>query len=307
LPTPSTNSDSPAIHTVELAKRYGKTVALAGLTMTVPRGEVFGFLGPNGAGKTTAVKLLLGLTGPTSGEGFVLGAPIGDRAARRRIGYLPELFRYQGWLSAREVLALHCELAGLPRSSWRSEIAHALETVGLAERAGDRVGTFSKGMQQRLGLGVALLGRPELVLLDEPTSALDPVGRQDVREILLELKARGTTVFLNSHLLSEVEKVCDRVAVVDRGRVIAIGTLDELLGENAVRLRVSGLNGAHRAQLARFGEVREEGDWLTVRGLGIDGVPDLVTALIQMGGRVYAVEPSHQSLEDRFLQLLEEH
>jgi ABC-2 type transport system ATP-binding protein len=304
LPTPSASSAIPAIHTVELAKRYGKTVALAGLTMTVPQGEVFGFLGPNGAGKTTAVKLLLGLTGPTSGEGFVLGAPIGDRATRRRIGYLPELFRYQGWLSAREVLGLHCRLAGLPRSTWQPQIDHALRAVGLTDRAGDRVNTFSKGMQQRLGLGVALLGEPALVLLDEPTSALDPVGRQDVREILLALKARGTTVFLNSHLLSEVEKVCDRVAVVDHGRVIAIGTLDDLLGENAVRLRVAGLNGAHRAELARFGEIREEGDWLTVRGLGLDGVPDLVATLIRMGGRVYAVEPSHQSLEDRFLQLL---
>jgi ABC-2 type transport system ATP-binding protein len=307
LPTPSASSAIPAIHTVELAKRYGKTVALAGLTMTVPQGEVFGFLGPNGAGKTTAVKLLLGLTQPTSGEGSLLGAPIGHRATRRRIGYLPELFRYQGWLSAREVLALHCRLAGLPRSAWHPEIDHALRTVGLTDRAADRVNTFSKGMQQRLGLGVALLGKPELVLLDEPTSALDPVGRQDVREILLALKARGTTVFLNSHLLSEVEKVCDRVAVVDHGRVIAMGTLDELLGENAVRLRVAGLNGAHRAELARFGEIREEGDWLTVRGLGMEGVPDLVATLIQMGGRVYAVEPSHQSLEDRFLQLLEEH
>jgi len=306
LPTPSASSPIPAIHTLELTKRYGKTVALAGLTMTVPQGEVFGFLGPNGAGKTTAVKLLLGLTGPTSGEGFVLGAPIGDRATRRRIGYLPELFRYQGWLSAREVLGLHCELAGLPRPTWRAEIDHALGTVGLSERAGDRVETFSKGMQQRLGLGVALLGKPELVLLDEPTSALDPVGRQDVREVLLALKARGTTVFLNSHLLSEVEKVCDRGAVVDHGRVIAIGTLDDLLGENAVRLRVAGLNGAHRAQLTRFGEVREEGDWLTVRGLAFDRVPELVATLVGMGGQVYAVEPSHQSLEDRFLQLLGE-
>jgi ABC-2 type transport system ATP-binding protein len=306
LLTPSASSAIPAIHTIELAKRYGKTVALAGLTMTVPRGEVFGFLGPNGAGKTTAVKLLLGLTQPTSGEGSLLGAPIGHRATRRRIGYLPELFRYQGWLSAREVLGLHCELAGLPRSEWQAEIDHAVRTVGLTDRADDRVNEFSKGMQQRLGLGVALLGKPELVLLDEPTSALDPVGRQDVREILLALKARGTTVFLNSHLLSEVEKVCDRVAVVDHGRVIAIGTLDDLLGENAVRLRVAGLNGAHRAELARFGEIREEGDWLTVRGLGLEGVPDLVATLIRMGGRVYAVEPSHQSLEDRFLQLLGE-
>src|SRR5439155_9750905 len=135
---------------------------------------------------------------------------------RRRVGYLPELFRYQGWLSAREVLTFHCELAGLPKSQYAAEIQEALETVGLAGRSNDRVETFSKGMQQRLGIGVALLGRPELVFLDEPTSALDPVGRHDVREIIRGLKAEGTTVFLNSHLLGEVELVCDRVAVVDR-------------------------------------------------------------------------------------------
>ncbi|MGZ6268327.1 MAG: ATP-binding cassette domain-containing protein, partial [Candidatus Limnocylindrales bacterium] len=137
----------PAIETRELRKEFGRIVALAGLTMTVPRGEVFGFLGPNGAGKTTSVKLLLGLLKPTSGEAWLLGRPIGDLQTRRKIGYLPELFRYQGWLSAREVLALHCELAPLPRSSWKDEITSALETVGLTDRAGDRVNTFSKGMQ----------------------------------------------------------------------------------------------------------------------------------------------------------------
>jgi ABC-2 type transport system ATP-binding protein len=150
----------PAIETQELRKHFGRTVALAGLTMTVPRGEVFGFLGPNGAGKTTAVKLLLGLTRPSAGQGRVLGAPLGDVATRRRVGYLPELFRYQGWMTAREVLALHCELARLPRSSWPKEIAEALELVGLADRADSRSDTYSKGMQQRLGIGVALLGQP---------------------------------------------------------------------------------------------------------------------------------------------------
>src|SRR4051812_49264158 len=193
--------------------------------MTVPRGEAFGFLGPNGAGKTTAVKLLLGLTRPTSGEAWLLGRPLGDRAARRHVGYLPELFRFQPWLSAREVLGLHCELLGLPRSTWKEQIDVALRTVGLAERDRDRVRSFSKGMQQRLGIGTALLGSPQLVLLDEPTSALDPVGRHDVREIIRGLRERGTAVFLNSHLLTEVEMVCDRVAMVEHGRVIATGTL----------------------------------------------------------------------------------
>ena len=296
---------SPAIHTLELAKRYRTVTALAGLTMTVPRGEVFGFLGPNGAGKTTAVKLLVGLTRPTSGEGLVLGAPLGDLRARRRIGYLPELFRYQDWLSAREVLRLHCALAGIPRERRAREIGEALATVGLAARANDRVGTFSKGMQQRLGLGVALLGRPELVLLDEPTSALDPVGRHDVREIIRDLKRRGTTVFLNSHLLTEVEHVCDRVAVIDHGRVIALGALSELLGgAHSVRLRVTGLPGAGDAALRRFGDVSYEDGWYTVRGIADDAVPELIAELVRLGGRVYAVEPRHQTLEERFLQLL---
>src|SRR5579883_2241080 len=247
---------APAIQTRDLTKRYGAVSALTGLTMEVPRGEIFGFLGPNGAGKTTAVKLLLGLTRPTAGEAWVLGRPVGDREVRRHIGYLPEMFRYQDWLSAREVLALHCELAGLPRNRWADEIDEALTTVGLAARANDRVGTFSKGMQQRLGLAVALLGRPDLVFLDEPTSALDPVGRHDVREIIRDLKSRGATVFLNSHLLTEVEYVCDRAAVIDHGRVIAIGAISELLGAaRSVRLRVSGLSAEGEAALRACGEV----------------------------------------------------
>src|SRR5260370_31460380 len=153
---------------------------------------------------------------------------MGDQQTRRRLGYLPELFRYQGWMKAREVLGLHCELSGLQRAEWKSEIESALSTVGLSDRADDKVEGFSKGMQQRLGLGVALLGRPELVLLDEPTSALDPVGRHDVREIIRQLKARGTAVFLNSHLLSEVEQVCDRLASVDPGRGVPTGTTSHI-------------------------------------------------------------------------------
>ena len=296
--------DAPAIRTQELAKRYGSITALAGLTMTIPRGDIFGFLGPNGAGKTTAVKLLLGLTPPTAGHAEVLGAAIGDRDALRRVGYLPELFRYQSWLTAREVLALHCELAGIDRTAWQREIEDALAIVGLADRGSGRVGTFSKGMQQRLGLGVALLGAPDLVVLDEPTSALDPVGRHDVREIIRGLGERGTTVFLNSHLLSEVEQVCHRVAIVDRGRVVAEGTLDELLGGDTVRIRVTDLDRAAKTGLSRFGQLDDEGDWLVIRGIDTERVPELVADIVRLGGRVHAVEPRHESLEDRFLRLL---
>jgi len=205
------------------------------------------------------------------------------------------------------VLGLHCKLSGMARSEWTKEIDLALDMVGLADRADDKVEGFSKGMQQRLGLGVALLGRPELVLLDEPTSALDPVGRHDVREIIRTLKARGTAVFLNSHLLSEVEQICDRLAVVDHGRVIATGTMSQILGQDgAVRVRVTGLAAANRAALGEFGRLEDEGEWLTLRGLNPDRVPQLVSEIVRQGGRVYAVEPRHETLEDRFLQLLKE-
>ncbi|HKW77459.1 MAG TPA: ABC transporter ATP-binding protein [Candidatus Limnocylindria bacterium] len=297
-------SDAPAIVTRDLAKRYGSIVALAGLSMTIPRGAVFGFLGPNGAGKTTAVKLLLGLARPTSGSAEVLGKPAGDRASRRRAGYLPELFRYQSWLTAREVLALHCDLADIDRAAWAREIEDALAVVGLSERGSSRVGTFSKGMQQRLGLGVALLGDPELVLLDEPTSALDPVGRHDVREIIRALSERGVTVFLNSHLLSEVEQVCDRVAIVDRGKVIADGKLDELLRADTVRVRATDLPRDAMSRLAAYGAMDGDGGWIVARDIDAERVPDLVAEIVRMGGRVHAVEARHETLEDRFLRLL---
>ena len=298
-----------AIETVDLAKRYGQITALVGLSMRVERGSIFGFLGPNGAGKTTAVKLLLGLAHPTAGRASILGAELGDgpahRAARRRVGYLPELFRYAGWLTAREVLATHCALALMDRMSWPAAIAEALATVGLAERADTRVDTFSKGMQQRLGLGVSLLGDPDLVVLDEPTSALDPVGRHDVREIVRSLRARGTTVFLNSHLLTEVEQVCDRVAVVDRGRVIATGPLSELLRGDAVHVRATGLAADARAALAREGfDLDGDGERFVARDVGPERVPLLVEALVRAGARVYAIEPQHESLEERFLSLV---
>ncbi len=298
---------SPAIHATGLSKRFGNTIAVNALSMTVQRGEVFGFLGPNGAGKTTVVKLLLGLARPTGGEALVLGAPLGDREARRQIGYLPELFRFQALLSAHEVLHLHCRLLALPKAVWEEEAHRALETVGLFERRNDRVGTFSKGMQQRLGLGVALLGSPSLVVLDEPTSALDPVGRHEVREIIRGLRERGSTVFLNTHLLEEAEQVCDRVAVIDRGTAIATGSLDELLGrQSRVRLKVGGLDleESWRSVLGRFGQCRRQDEWLVVDGIDPSQIADLVAELVALGGQVQAVIPEHQSLEARFLELL---
>ncbi len=274
------------------------------MSLEVGRGEVVGLLGPNGAGKTTVIKMLLGLVRPDAGEVMLLGQPATDPAARARVGYLPELFRYQPWLSATEVLDLHVRLSGTDVPAGQRQDALAL--VGLAERAGDRVGGFSKGMQQRLGLAVALVARPEFVVLDEPTSALDPLGRVDVRDIVLSLKSRGIAVLLNSHLIGEVERVCDRVVILDRGRVAAAGTLAELLGQHEVRLHLPGLPPAGETRLAAAGRVEREGDWFTV-AFPVDDettVPDLVRDLVGLGARVHAVEPGRISLEERLLGIL---
>lgn len=298
------DSDS-AIDVTHLAKTYGRTRALTDLTLRVRRGEVFGFLGPNGAGKTTSVKILAGLTRPSSGAGVLLGRRLGDRRARTRLGYLPELFRFPEWLSASEVMRLHARLCGRPIAP--HEIEETLALVGLGARAGDRVGTFSKGMQQRLGLAVALLGRPDVVILDEPTSALDPAGRLEVREILHRLRAQGTTVFLNSHLLTEVEHVCDRVAIITRGRIVAEGTLAQLLGtQHAVRIRAAADGVPLQPLLERFGAVVVEKDSVLVHGVQESRIPEIVHALVNAGAAVYAVEPQTATLEQRFLELTSE-
>ena len=285
------------------------------VSLTVRRGEVVGLLGPNGAGKTSVIKMLLGLVRPDAGEVLLLGRPAHDPRSRARVGYLPELFRYQPWLTPTEVLTLHVRLAGADVP--QDEQHDALALVGLADRADDRVGGFSKGMQQRLGLAVALVARPELVVLDEPTSALDPVGRADVRDIVLSLKDRGVAVLLNSHLIGEVERVCDRVVILDRGRVAASGSLAELLGRREVRLHLDGVGAAARARLARDGEVSHQGEvWTLVLPADLeedadagglvtgDVVPALVADLVRLGVRVHAVEPGRISLEERLLAIL---
>jgi ABC-2 type transport system ATP-binding protein len=296
---------SPAVWCSGLRKRYGRRTAVDGVSFTVGRGEVLGLLGPNGAGKTTVIKMLLGLARADAGEVLLLGRPATDPRARERVGYLPELFRYQPWLTADEVLALHARLAGA--SVTPEERRSRLSLVGLADRADDRVGGFSKGMQQRLGLAVALVARPSLVVLDEPTSALDPLGRVDVRDLVLALKADGVAVLLNSHLIGEVERVCDRVVILDQGRVAASGTLEELLGQREVRLRLDSVSPSALARLEAGGSLAREGDWFTVALSGEEDettVPDLVADLVRLGVRVHAVEPGRISLEERLLGIL---
>jgi ABC-2 type transport system ATP-binding protein len=296
---------SPAVWCSGLRKRYGRHTAVDDVGFSVGRGEVVGLLGPNGAGKTSVIKILLGLVRPDAGEVLLLGRPAPDPASRARVGYLPELFRYQPWLTAAEVLRLHVRLSGVAVPG--EERREALAMVGLADRADDRVGGFSKGMQQRLGLAVALVARPELVVLDEPTSALDPLGRADVRDLLLALKAKGVAVLLNSHLIGEVERVCDRVVILDKGRVAADGSLDELLGQREVRLRLEDVGVEATARLAAAGRLVHSGDSFTVvlpADEAASIVPDLVADLVALGVRVHAVEPGRISLEERLLDIL---
>jgi ABC-2 type transport system ATP-binding protein len=296
---------SPAVWCSGLRKRYGRRTAVDGVSFTVGRGEVVGLLGPNGAGKTSVIKILLGLVRADAGDVLLLGRPARDPLARARVGYLPELFRYQPWLTAAEVVDLHVRLSQVRVAP--EERRESLALVGLDERVDDRVGDFSKGMQQRLGLAVALVARPELVVLDEPTSALDPIGRVDVRDLVLSLRSRGVAVLLNSHLIGEVERVCDRVVILDKGRVAAAGTLPELLGQREVRLHLDGVTAVAEQRLATVGGLTRSGDWFTVALPAAEdaaAVPDLVTDLVGLGVRVHAVEPGRISLEERLLGIL---
>ncbi|MEV6964165.1 ABC transporter ATP-binding protein [Hamadaea sp. NPDC051192] len=298
--------DGTAVWCSGLRKRYRRRLAVDGVSFSVGRGEVVGLLGPNGAGKTTVIKSLLGLVRPDAGEILLLGRPATEPPARARVGYLPELFRYQPWLTAAEVVALHVRLAGIGVPV--AEQDACLATVGLGDRRQDRVGGFSKGMQQRLGLALALVARPELVVLDEPTSALDPLGRADVRDIVLELKARQVAVLLNSHLIGEVERVCDRVVILDHGKVAAAGTLADLLGQRELRLRLTEVSEAAYARLSATGRVVRTADDYAVELPGdtdvTAAVPDLVTALVGLGVRVHAVDLGRISLEQRLLDIL---
>jgi len=236
IPMPRLSLDLPAIEVTDLQKRYGQIEAVAGLTMTVGRGEVFGFLGPNGAGKTTTVKLLLGLARPTGGSGKILGAPLGDLGARRKVGYLPELFRYQPWLKAREVMTLHGELMGMPRSRRGKAADEALGIVGLADRAGEVAGFLSHGGQKQLELGLALALEPEILLLDEPTAGMSASEtRETIRLIEAIARERGLTLLFTEHDMEVVFSIAQRITVLHQGRVIADGPPDEVRRDEAVR------------------------------------------------------------------------
>jgi ABC-2 type transport system ATP-binding protein len=268
-----------------LRKRYGDTEALGGVSLQVGEGEVVGLLGPNGAGKSTLAKIACGLVSPSAGSATVDGVPAGSRPAREAIGYLAELFRFPGWARAEEVLALHQRLAG--SGGGAAERTQLLALVGLADAARVRVSEMSKGMQQRLGVAQALVGSPRLLLLDEPTSALDPAGRRVVRRLLDEVRSRGVSVLLSSHLLGEVELVCDRVAILVKGAIVSEGTPAELTQPRGVEIETaSGIR--------------------TFDTAGRDDVPRLVAELVGAGERIYGVRLLASTLEDVYLEAVGE-
>jgi ABC-2 type transport system ATP-binding protein len=271
----------PALAVRGLEKRYGPVIALAGVDLEVGEGELVGLLGPNGAGKSTLVKIACGLVRASGGTAQVRDAPAGSREARRRVGYLAELFRFPGWYSADELLELHQRLSG--STGGQVERDELLELVELSDARARRVEQMSKGMQQRLGLAQALVGAPPLLLLDEPTSALDPVGRRTVRGLLEELRRRGTSVLLNSHLLSEVELVCDRVAILLHGRLVAEGSPAELARARGVEIETD-----------RGVELFE--------GASREDAPRLVAELVAAGRQIYGVRALTSTLEETYLE-----
>jgi len=264
-----------------LEKRYGSVHALRGVDLEVAEGELFGLLGPNGAGKSTLVKIAVGLVRQSGGSAEVAGSRAGSRAARASLGYLAELFRFPGWYTADEVLELHQRLAG--SSGGAAERRRLLELVALTDASRRRVDGMSKGMQQRLGVAQALVGEPRLLLLDEPTSALDPVGRRTMRLLLEDLRDRGVSVLLNSHLLSEIELVCDRVAILLAGEVVAAGTPAELSRPRGVELET------------------DEGV-LRIEGATREDAPRLVAEAVSAGRQIYSVRVLRSTLEDTYLE-----
>ena len=296
-----------AIETNGLRKQFGEKVAVEDLSLTVPRGEVFGFLGPNGAGKTTSLKMLLGLVEATAGSATVLGAPLGDRATRARMGFLPEHFRFQDWLTGRELLRFHGRLYGLGGAALEARADELLTRVDLLDAAHRAVKTYSKGMMQRIGLAQALLAKPELVFLDEPTSGLDPLGRLLVRDIIHELKADGTTVFLNSHLLGEVEATCDRVVFVKAGRAVHELLLSGDVAGLDVDLRTGPLDDGARAALAELGAVQPGLDGtMRMRVAALDVIPEIARRLVARGVALYEMKAARKSLEAWFLEVMGE-
>lgn len=301
------------IQTWGLTKQYSGQGGCHDVTLEVPRGVVYGFIGPNGAGKSTFVRTLLGLLHPTSGRAEILGQPSGTVESRRKVGYLPELFRYQDWLTGKQLLEVHADLAEVPRVDRQSRIKVLIERVGLFGWEHQKIRNYSKGMQQRIGLAAALISDPEVIFLDEPTSALDPIGRRDVRDLITELRNQGKTVFLNSHLLAEVENLCDQVAIINKGKVVAQGDWRTLCDINIeVILRAEGLSEqvwSSFDQLVKSAQSLPDSDQSGTRWQiqchAWDAVPEIIRLLCEKGIAIYEVTPIQPHLEEVFMYWVE--
>ena len=278
----------------------GSHLAVDDLSLSVQPGEIYGLLGPNGAGKTTTLKMLLGLVRPDAGTVTLFGRPPRDVAARRRLGFLPENPYFYDYLTAVEFLDLYGRLHGLDAGERRGRIDRAIERVGLKGREKTPLRKFSKGMVQRVGLAQAIQHDPELVILDEPMSGLDPVGRREVRDLILTLKAQGKTIFFSSHILQDAEMVCDRVAILFKGKLRAVGRLDDLMSPEAKWVEVT-VKGSVPSGIG--GERRENPDGSTLLVLpGFDALAPAVAAITAAGGTIAGVWPRRESLEDLFLR-----
>lgn len=306
----------PAIEAIGLTKEYNNGRGCRDVTITVGKGEAFGFLGPNGAGKSTFVKMMVGLINSSSGSAQIFGHKIGSLEAKSRIGYLPELYRYQEWLTGDEVLRLHARLCRMERSLANERIPKLLEKVGIGIRGKDKVKHYSKGMQQRLGLACALVNDPEIVFLDEPSSALDPIGRLKVRRILEDLKAQGTTIFLNSHLLEDVEMLCDRMALLNNGTILRHGKVTEVLNERSNWLfKVGGyspfllswLNEYSGLQIKLFSAlappIQQDNSivWLSAELENEEQAGWLNSLIVEQGMTLYEVTRKKERLEEWFM------
>ena len=292
------------VETQDLGKRYGERIlAVDGLNLEVRRGEVYGFLGPNGAGKTTTLRMLLGLIRPTAGRALVLGAAPGTSRALARLGSLIETPTFYPYLSGRDNLRVLARYAGVPEA----RIAPVLNEVDLSARAGDRFRTYSLGMKQRLGIAAALLKDPELLILDEPTNGMDPAGMAEMRPFIRSLGRDGRTVLLSSHLMGEVEQICDRVGVISQGRLVGEGTVDELRGRAGLWLRAEPLDEAERLVAALRGveEIERNGDGLRIAAEPA-AAPTINRALVEAGIAVSELRPERASLEKVFLELTNE-
>src|SRR5690348_13149433 len=298
----------PAIEVEGLQKVYRSLVAVNNVSFVMYHGEAFGFLGPNGAGKSTVVKILTGLVAPTKGTVRILGQPVSNLEMRRRIGYLPELPTFHRWLRAKEFLEFHGRLFGMRGVALDKRSREVLELVGLAGRENQKLGTFSKGMMQRIGLAQAILNRPDLVLLDELVSGLDPVGQRDMRELLHQLKSEGMSIFLNSHQLADVEALCDRVAIINEGRILKVGVPQSLFDEPlTVEVQVDAVNDEllHRLGSIALAVQENSSSSLLVEVERDEMTADIAAVIYECGVRLYALAPHRRSLEELFLRTID--